>query len=286
MVISEKIFEKFMIKDIANPQTPWGVLFYGVLLILIAGISAHFLRVAVDRLLKRDQSGMFDRTVAIFLTQLAQIGIYVIALIFYAHLIPALHSLGTALLTGAGIASVVIGLAAQNTLGNLVAGISLLLYRPFHVGDRVQISAPTGIETGDIESLTLGYTVLKTWDNRRIVVPNSAMASQVMINLTAGDPRAIAVVPIVIDFGADFDKARAILTTIVQNHPLVQEVVGCPVTHLGNSGVTLSVRAWCANAVDAKQVEYDLYEQAKRRFDQQGIEIPNLYTTVVLKKQE
>lgn len=70
---------------------------------------------------------MFDRTMAIFLTQLVQIGIYLMALIFYAHLIPVLRSVGTALLTGASIVSIVIGLAAQNALGNLIAGISLLL---------------------------------------------------------------------------------------------------------------------------------------------------------------
>ena len=83
----------------------------------------------------------------------------------------------------------VLGLAAQNTLGNLIAGISLLLYRPFNLGDRLQVMAPTGLETGIVESLTLGYTLLKTDDNRRVVVPNSLMASQTAINLTANDPR-------------------------------------------------------------------------------------------------
>src|SRR5581483_1757058 len=113
-----------------------------------------------------------------------------------------LRSLGTAFLTGVSIASVVIGLAAQNTLGNLIAGFSLVLYRPFQIGDRVQITAPTGLETGDVETLTLGYTVLRTFDNRRIVVPNSAMASQVMINLTSIDPRVMAVVPIGIGYAS------------------------------------------------------------------------------------
>lgn len=112
------------------------------------------------------------------------------------------------------------------------------------------------------------------------------MASQIMVNLTSGGPRSLAVVPIVIDYGADFEKARVILTGIAQNHPLVQEVAGCPMTQLQNASVTLSVRAWCANPADAKQVEFDLYEQAKKQFDEKGIEVPNLYTTVVLKKQD
>ncbi len=73
---------------------------------------------------------------------------------------PSLRSLETALLTGASVASIVVGLAAQNTLGSLIAGVSLLLYRPFEVGDRAQIAAPTGVETGVVERLTLGYTIL------------------------------------------------------------------------------------------------------------------------------
>jgi small conductance mechanosensitive channel len=100
-------------------------------------------------------------------------------------LVPALAGLGTAWLASVGIISVIIGLAAQNTLGNLIAGISLLLYRPFNVGDRLQVTAPTGLETGLVESLNLGYTLLKTDDNRRVVVPNSLMASQTNINLTS-----------------------------------------------------------------------------------------------------
>lgn len=279
------MFEKFMIKDIANPATFLGAVFYALLLLFIAWLAAHFFRLAVVRLLESDEHGRFDRTVAIFLTQLVQIGIYLVALIFYAHLIPELHSVGTALLAGASIASIVIGLAAQNTLGNLVAGISLLLYRPFYIGDRVQISAPTGLETGDIESLTLGYTVLRTFDNRRVVVPNSAMASQITINLTTKDPRVMAVVPISIGYACDIDKARSVLTALAKRSTRVQEVVGCPVSQLGDSSVTLSLRVWCANAEDAKQVEFDLYEQAKKRFDQEGIEIPYRYTNVVLKKE-
>lgn len=69
------------------------------------------------------------------------------------------------------------------------------------------------------------------------------------------------------------------------NDPLVQAVVSCPVTHLDTNGVTLTLRVWCANIGDAKQVEFDLYEQAKGRFDQEGIERPSPYQTVVLKKE-
>src|SRR5690625_6156333 len=110
---------------------------------------------------------------------------------FFAHAVPQLRSLGTALLAGVSIASVVIGLAAQSTLSNFIAGISLLLYRPFRVQDRIQVNAPTGVETGVVEAVTLGYTVLRTLDRRRVVVPNALIANQVTVNLTQTSKRGL-----------------------------------------------------------------------------------------------
>jgi small conductance mechanosensitive channel len=194
--------------------------------------------------------------------------------------------MGTVLLTGVSVFSIIIGLAAQNTLGNLIAGVSLLLYRPFHVGDLIKINALNGlIETGVVESLTLGYTVLQTFDNRRVVIPNNVMIGQVTVNLTTIDPRVMVAVPMSIGYSADIGQARQIILELAQAHPLVQEVVNCPVTQLDTSSVNLSLRAWCANAGAAKQVEFDLYEQAKKRFEQEGIEIPFPYTNVVLKQE-
>lgn len=272
-------------RAIWSPTSWFGALTYLVIVLALATMLSWVFRRLARSALQRDTHGIMDRTAAYFLIQLGQFLIFAVMLIGYAHIVPALRALGTAMLTGVSISAVVIGLAAQNTLSNLVAGFSLLLYRPFHVGDRIQVNAPTGLETGTVENLTLGYTVLQTFDNRRIVVPNSVMASQITVNLTAVNPRVMAVVPIGIGYSADIEKARAVLMELAQNHPLVEEVVTCPVIQLGNSSVVLSLRVWCANAGDAKQVEYDLYEQAKVRFDLDGIEIPFPYTNVILHKE-
>ncbi len=174
----------FLKADVLNPAEPLGAILYAVLFFAAAFMASSALSSAVAQILKRDHRGLIDRTVASFLTHLGKFVIYVVALILYAHLVPGLAHLGTALLAGASVVSVVIGLAAQNTLGNMVAGISLLIFRPFEVGDKIQVTAPTGLETGQVETITLGYTMLCTSDNRRILIPNSAMSSQTTINLT------------------------------------------------------------------------------------------------------
>ena len=142
--------------------------------------------------------------------------IWVIMLILYAHLIPVLRSMGTALLAGASIASVVIGLAAQSTLGNLVAGISITIYRPFRLGDTIQVASPTGTEIGVVENISLGYTTLRTADGRFVVVPNALAASQVSINLSAGySPWPITVV-IRVNRDADIEAVRKLAVTVAQ----------------------------------------------------------------------
>ncbi|MEZ4664036.1 MAG: mechanosensitive ion channel family protein [Caldilineaceae bacterium] len=265
-----------------NPNSVMGAVAYFVVFMLIALIVARTLRAVFTQALKRDTHGLIDRTTTLFVAQVTQIVVYIIAFTLYAHVVPVLHSLGTALLTGVSVSAVVIGLAAQNTLANFIAGISLLLYRPFSLGDLVQINAPSGLETGVVNSLTLGYTVLKTFDNRHIVVPNSVMATQITINLTRVDPRAMTVVPINISYASDVEKARQILISLAQAHPLVQQVVSCPLIALGDSTVTLSLRAWCANSGDATEVEFALYEQIIDRYRQAGIEMPYPYSNVIL----
>ena len=84
---------------------------------------------------------------------------------------------------GASIASVLIGLAAHSTPGNLIAGVAIVLYRPFRIGDTLQVTAPGGLETATLELISLGYTTLHTSDGRRVVFPNSVAASRVTSNL-------------------------------------------------------------------------------------------------------
>jgi small-conductance mechanosensitive channel len=275
--------KQFVEAQVLDPSALLGAIFYAAVFVAAAWALGWLLKSSVRRAMERDHRGLVDRTAAPFVVQLLRVLMYVIALLLYLHLVPGLRGIGTALLAGAGVVSIVLGLAAQNTLGNLIAGMTLLLYRPFQVGDRVQVTAPTGLETGVVEVITLGYTILRTGDNRRIVVPNSAMASQVTVNLTSVDPRIVVAVPIRVGYAADLEKARKILLQLAQQHPHVREVAGCPLTALGESSVTLTLQVWCADAGVAKQVEFDLFEQAKKSFQGEDIEIPFPYCNLVFK---
>jgi len=276
-------FDQIKTGGLADPSTLQGAFLFAIIFAFLAWFVGRMLRVAVQRILAHDKNDHLDLMAVKFLAKLTRYAVYVFAFAAYAHFIPALSGLGAASLTSIGMISLIVGFAAQNTLGNLIAGISLLLYRPFKLGDRLQVVAPTGLETGTVEGLTLGYTLLKTDDNRRVVVPNSVMASQTNINLTTNDPRVICSMPIGISYDADIDKARAILLDLAGKHPKAEKVCGCPVTQLGGSGIVLTLDVWCVDALTAITLKCDLLEQATKRFARENIGNPLPQTTVVLK---
>ena len=169
----------FVRGEFIDPTTLVGAAFYAFLFILVAWFLARLVRAGVRRIgyLLNDQAA------CTLLTRLGQVVVYSLAVILYFNAIPQLHSVGTALLASAGVASILFGLAAQTTLSNLVSGFALLFYQPFAVGDRVQLSAPTGLETGVIDEMTMGYILVRTSDDRHIVVPNSVASQQIVVKL-------------------------------------------------------------------------------------------------------
>lgn len=165
------------VSDLFNPATLVGALTYGLILLILAILAARLVRVVAAH----SKTHLSDHTGLTFVMQFMRVSIFVVAFIIYCHLIPSLRTLGTTLLAGAGVVSVIIGLAAQNALGNLIAGFSLVLYRPFRVGDQVQINLATGVLTGTVHALSLGYTILTDVAGGRITVPNSVMSSTVLV---------------------------------------------------------------------------------------------------------
>ncbi|WP_242528316.1 mechanosensitive ion channel family protein [Novosphingobium sp. PY1] len=268
-----------------NPSHFWGAFALGMLFLLFGFALSWLLRRAVVTLIDHDPNERIDRMTISFIQHLATFVMWIVLALLFSHLVPSLNKLTTSLLAGVSIVSVVVGFAAQSTLGNLVSGISLVIYKPFRRGDRLQLTAPTGLETGIVEELSLGYTVLRTFDNRRIVLSNGTIANQIMINLSSVDLKVMMSLTISIGYASDIDKARQIVLDLAQAHEGVKEVVGCPVINLGGSSVDLSLRAWCPDAATSKSVEYDLLEQIKKRFDEAGIEIPYAYQNVVLTGQ-
>lgn len=166
--------------DLLDPGSLAGTLFYGLLALAIASFAALLIRRFVRRLEKR----LTDPTPLRFVGLFVQLLAYLAALVLYAHLIPELRTLGTALLAGAGVLSVVGGLAAQDTLGNLIAGFSPVLSRAAREGDAIRLHTPVGLITARVHAISLGFTVLLDNDGNEVVVPNSVIMGSAVVRAT------------------------------------------------------------------------------------------------------
>jgi len=247
-----------------KPDTLIGALAYLAVFVIAALLLSRALRAAVHAALTRN--GHLDRTTISFLQQMGSALIWVIMLILYAHLIPVLRSMGTALLAGASVASVVIGLAAQSTLGNLVAGVSITIYRPFRLGDTLQVAAPTGTEIGVVDLISLGYTTLRAADGHLIVVPNSIAASQVTINLNTTFAAGPISISIRLSPDADLEAARALAVAVATESVGEKAVTGCYLTKVDGTGATLELRLTAPEFSTRDALRSSLLGKLSRRF--------------------
>ncbi len=250
-----------------DPNNWFGAIFYALIFLIAAMVASRFIRITSTRLILKHEDRLgVDRTVVLFLTQFAQISVYIIGLIIFFHVIPALNRLGSALLTGVSVVSVIFGLAAQNTLSNLVAGCTLLLYRPFHIDDFIQVATPTGTEAGIVERLTLGYTMVRTLDDRLVIVPNSLMASQVSLNLNRRSLHAMAIVQIGMTKAASAGEVRQALYELARNDKRIRRVISIRTQMLDEGGAIISFRAWCATAAQATEVQKEFLAAITQKF--------------------
>jgi small conductance mechanosensitive channel len=251
-----------------SPDSLLGAVVYLVFFVVVALLVTRALRLAVHSAMTRQ--GHLDRTTISFLQQVVTAAIWVLMFILYAHLIPMLRALGTALLAGASVASVVIGLAAQSTLGNLVAGLAITLYRPFRLGDTLQVTAPTGTEIGTVELISLGYTTLRTFDGRLVVLPNSIAASQVTINIGQARPAAALGILIQLSRSADLDAARKLALGVAQEAVEEGAVIGCFLTRMDAGHAVLELRVRVAQQTDRDALRSKLLSVLAQRFAAAG----------------
>jgi small conductance mechanosensitive channel len=256
-----------------RPDTLWGALAYLVIFVVLAMILSKALRAAVHAAMTRN--GHLDRTSISFLQQICTALIWVVLIILYAHLIPALRSMGTALLAGASVASVVIGLAAQSTLGNLVAGIAITIYRPFRLGDTLQVATPTGTDIGTVELISLGYTTLRAPAGHLIVLPNSSAASQVIINLNSTFAPWPIVITIRLSRNTDQDAARNLAISVAKEHAGDKSVIGCFLTKMDGASITLELRLLAPDAAGRDALRSKLMAELSQRFGEQRVDPGN-----------
>ncbi len=225
-----------------------------------------------------------DETTYTVVRRILTITIYIIGIAVVITLIPGLPDLMLGMAAGAGIAAIVIGFAAQKVLSNVFGGISIAIYRPFRVGDVVEMED----EYGTIEDITLRHTVIRTWQNKMQIIPNSRIREDTIVNWTIEDLTVLWKVEFGISYDSDIDLARSIIIDEIDKHPDVMheedKEAKVRVTELGDFAVKLRATFWVSDRPTAWGTGAEIRESVKKRFDREGVEIPFPYRTLVYKK--
>ena len=229
-----------------------------------------------------------------------QVLIIPIAIMFFGILlalysVPALRGLGTSLLASSGILAIVIGFASQQAFSNIVSGIFIALFKPFRIGDRIRLEGKNFF--GMIEDITLRHTLIRTFENKRIIIPNSIISSEILENENIVEKKVVKYFDMGISYDSDVDKAMQIIKEEALKHPRLldnrteeeiadnEEPVKVRIIGYGESSVNLRAYIWANTPPDAFILGCDLNKSVKERFDNEGIEIPFPYRTLVFKDE-
>lgn len=188
----------------------------------------------------------------------------------------------SALVTAIGIGGLALSLAAQDTIANMISGVIILIDQPFRAGDRIEIQE---LNTwGDVVNIGLRSTRIRTLDNRLVIVPNSSISNNQVVNYTFPDPRYRIQTEIGVAYGTDLRKVREVITKslIGVEGVLPDKPVDILFMEFGDSAMVLRVRWWIESYIDARRSTDRVNECIYQALEQEGIELPNPIMTVEL----
>ncbi len=267
-----------------------------IFLIVVTIVVAFFISLIVRKIAqtiikKYSERIKVDPTNYSFLKNSLSFVIFSIAIIFIFIKIPFFNSLGNALFAGAGVIAAVIGFASQKAFSNIISGVFILMFKPFRVEDTIEFTTYKGV----VEEITLRHTVIKDYENRRVIIPNSIISEDIIVNSDIADEKIRKHLEFGISYDSNIDKAIEIIQKEAEKHPLlIDNRTAVEINNndpkvlvrvIGHADFSIKLKAylWCNGNDNAFTLSCDLLKSVKEEFDKNGIEIPFPYRTIVYK---
>ena len=250
-------------------------LFVLLRILLIILLTAMVIRITLAATRKKSK----QRLHYLIVRKLVVAAIFVVGLVFALGQLPEFDNIVATILAGSGIAALGISLAAQQSLGNLISGMVISASKPFEVGDRVRLI--NGNITGNVEDITLRHTVIRTFMNSRIIIPNSVINSDMIENSHFVEVRASNFLDATITYDSDMEKAMQIMAQVIGDHPNFVDTrepeqmddpkVPIFIRGLSIYGVELRASVWTKSISNNFVTCSELRRQLKLAFDDAGI---------------
>ena len=263
----------------------------GIVVIALATVIIYrVVRHIFNRIQLKNKS---TQTHLVFLEKIIRAAIIILGIFGIIMQIKPLQQFAISALASSGIVVLVLGFAAKEAMGNIVNGMFISIFKPFAVGDRVRIEAQN--LAGIVEDITLRHTVIRTVENNRLIIPNTTMSNSIIENFNYSEDNTCIYLDVGIGYDADIDKAIQIISEVVGAHPDFKDVrtavqmskkvprVTVRVIGFGSSSVDLRAYIWTKTYSEGYNAACDMRYEIKKRFDEEGVEIPYSYQNIIIK---
>jgi len=219
--------------------------------------------------------------------------IYLVGIGWAIYEIPQMRQVANSLLAGAGILAIAAGFAAQHALSNIISGLFIVIFKPFRVNDRLLIRDKM---QGFVEDITLRHTVIRDFENRRIIIPNTVISDEIIVNFDFVEDKIVRKIQFNVAMDSDIDLVKSIIEKEVEKHPLFidnrkpEDITNgkpkVPIRVVGFTDFGMSIRAytWTKNASEAFEISCDLMESIKKEFDKKNIKMAVANKNIMLQE--
>ncbi len=270
------------------------VLYLGAITVLsivaAASINIWFKKTVARKILNNE-----DPTAYKYLRYVAVYSVYFLGIILALLAFPSMRGIAQTALGGAGVIAIIAGIASQEALANIIGGFFIIIFKPFKIGHLVKV---TDTMVGRVVDITLRHTVIRNFENKMIVIPNSIINKEKLINYDLGELKCSERIEIGISYDSDIDLAKKIMQEECENHPLIldnrtaleieegEPIVKTALIKLDDSSMIIRAWTWERNYSESFQLKIDVLESIKKRFDKEDIEIPYPHRTLLMKEKK
>jgi len=274
---------KDFFNSVLKLDTFWSIFLYVFLVFLVSWILSRIIRFSIVLYLKKSKSEKYKNTSLQFLKNSIKFFIGLIALFYIVMSVPSLRSKATLIFSGAGILAAIIGFAAQAALSNLIAGVFIVVFKPFRVGDYIKLDEE---RIGIVQDITLRHTVINNFENKRLIIPNSIISTESVLNHTIDDSHVLSFNDFKLGLFADIDLAKKIIEEEalrldgVIDYRTPSEVVTTTnqietrVIEVFESYIHLRAYVWINDPFMEFKIKCALRELVHKRFVKEQIEMP------------
>ncbi|CAL2082578.1 mechanosensitive ion channel family protein [Tenacibaculum sp. 190524A02b] len=261
----------------------FGILGYVFVVVFVSWVISRIIRYVIVLLMKHRQVDKFGRTSIQFFRNSVKFFIGVFGIIYIIMTVPLFRSKATLIFSGAGILAAIIGFAAQAALSNLIAGAFIVLFRPFRVGDYIKLDEA---RVGIVEDITLRHTVINNFENKRLIIPNSVISTDSVLNHTIEDSHVLSFNNFKIGLKADIDLARRIIQEEAIKQPNVidnrtpeqvlksSQQVDVRVIDVHTDYIHMRAYVWLSEPFLEFRTKCALKEAVHKRFLKEGVDLP------------